>query len=342
MSKKVYIQNIKTNVEINDVFLIANSSKHISQKGDPFWNIELCDNSGQIQAKIWSPLAQKFQEFSTGSLAMITGQSAEFNKKTQITIKDINILNDDDVKKYNMADFIISSPYNIEDMWQELMHLCKHELSYQPWRNFVNAVFKSEEIINAWKESPAAKSIHHAYRGGLLEHSLGVTKLSLSMVKHYPNLDKEVLLVGAMFHDIGKIWEFKQGIVSEYADQGLLIGHMQLGLEKLEPFLVKSKLEPELITHFKHLILSHHGSYEFGSPRLPQTPEAILLHYADNIDAKMAQCRSLFANWDAEVIGWSDYQRSLERSIYNPMRTPQNTKQKVTEDHNMAIQTSLL
>lgn len=182
--------------------------------------------------------------------------------------------------------------------------------------------FRDEELAAAFRVCPAAKSVHHAYVGGLLEHSLGVFKLCRRLADQYAELDRQTLLAGAIFHDIGKIREFSGGLVNDYTDEGRLIGHLELGIEMLAPFWRKAGLEEGLVRHLKHLILSHHGEPAFGAVRLPQTAEALVLHYADNIDAKMAQCRGLFAIFDAGE-GWTPYQATLSRALFRGPRTPQ-------------------
>ena len=164
--------------------------------------------------------------------------------------------------------------------------------------------------------------MHHAYVGGLLEHTLGVFKLCRSLCDLYSELDRQSLLAGALFHDLGKIREFSSGPINDYTDAGRLIGHMSLGLEILQPFLAKSGLEEPLKQHLKHLILSHHGLHEYGAPCLPQTKEAFILHYADNIDAKMGQFRNLFTETESPEPQWSAWQSSLNRKIYKPTPTP--------------------
>ena len=183
-------------------------------------------------------------------------------------------------------------------------------------------VLNDAELAPAFRVCPAAKSVHHAYAGGLLEHSLGVFRLCRRLADQYPELDRQTLLAGALFHDIGKIREFSGGLVNDYTDEGRLIGHLELGIEMLEPFWRKAGLEPGLVRHLKHLILSHHGEPEYGAVRLPQTAEALVLHYADNIDAKMAQCRSLFAALEGDE-GWTPYQNTLSRALFRGPRTPQ-------------------
>ncbi len=322
MQEQVFIKDILPDVKIEGIFLVAAASQLQARNG-PFWKVELRDASGCLEAKIWSPLSQEFSEIPAGSFVRLQGRTSLFREQLQLTIDGLEILQEEALADVDMSLYVATSPYDVESMWEELESLCKKELSHKPWRKFVFSVFKDENLCKAWKECPAAKSVHHAYRGGLLEHSLGVAKLAMNTANQYSEIDRQVLLVGAVFHDLGKIWEFTYGLVTDYSDEGRLLGHMQLALDYLQPYLQKSGLEAELVLHFKHLVLSHHGTYEFGSARLPQTAEAMLLHYMDNIDAKMAQCRELFAPMQDEESGWTPYQRTLERQMFKAMPTPQ-------------------
>ncbi len=322
MQEQLYIKDILPNTEIQGIFLVGAASLGQARNG-PFWKVELRDATGHLEAKIWSPLSLDISELPAGIFIEITGRTSLFREQVQVSIESLQKLTAQQEENLDMARYVATSPYDVEAMWQEVEALCKKELTHKPWKKFVFSVLKNEELRKAFCTCPAAKSVHHAYRGGLLEHSLGVAKLAMSTANHYPQIDRQALLVGALFHDLGKIWEFSYGLVTDYTDQGRLIGHMQLALEYLQPFLVKSGLEAEHAMHFKHLILSHHGTYEFGSARLPQTAEAMLLHYMDNVDAKMAQCRHIFDGWEEGESGWSDYQRTLERQMYKAAPTPQ-------------------
>lgn len=202
------------------------------------------------------------------------------------------------------------------------------EFTYKPWRKFILSVLEDEAIRVPLLTAPAAKSVHHAWVGGLLEHTLSVATLCLRFCDHYPDLDRQTLLAGAICHDLGKIWEFSGGLANDYTDAGRLVGHINLCLGKLDRHLAKSGLDEELLLHFQHLILSHHGLYEYGSPRLPQTAEAFALHYADNIDAKITQSRSLFGELEDGESGWSPYQKSLERQLFQAPKTPEAESRK--------------
>ncbi len=321
MQEHTAIQDIPPHTEIQGVYVLSAASQHQARNG-PFWKVELRDATGTLEAKIWSPLSQSFSQLPAGSFVEIHGKTDIYRDQVQMNIEALRILKQEESDLLDMSIYVPSSPYDVENMWQELESLCKKEFTHKPWKKFVFSVLKDTEIRNNWMACPAAKNVHHAYRGGLLEHSLSVATLAMSVANHYPELDRQALLAGAIFHDLGKIWEFSYGLITDYTTEGRLLGHMHLVLERLQPHLQKSGLEEDFVQHFKHLILSHHGTYEFGSARLPQTPEAMLLHYVDNIDAKMAQCRHIFNDREPEYQGWSDYQRTLERFMYKPLRTP--------------------
>ncbi len=317
----ILIKDLCAGEEIHATFLLTAASQQQAKNG-PYWNLTLSDASGNINAKIWAPLSTHFTELPVASFVKIEGRTDSYRDQVQLNITALRMLSDAEAVDLDMALYVPSSPYNIDDMWQELEDLCHKEFTHKAWHDFIFSVLNNNDVRLGWMGCPAAKNVHHAYRGGLLEHSLSVAKLTLSIASHYPKLDRQVLLAGALFHDMGKIWEYSFGLVTDYTDVGRLLGHMQLALEFLQPFLEKSQLEDAYVQHFKHLILSHHGSYEFGSARVPQTPEAMLLHYADNIDAKMAQCNQIFATQEDDFVGWSPYQRTLDRYMYQPQRLP--------------------
>ena len=154
----------------------------------------------------------------------------------------------------------------------------------------------------------------------------------------YPTLDRQTLLAGAIFHDLGKAWELSGGPANDYTDEGQLFGHIQLGLEKLEPFLKRCKtLDDDLKMHFKHLVTSHHGEHEFGSPIRPKTPEAFILHFADNMDAKLNIIDQAYADMAQSGQDWSPYMRYLERNVFRPAHTPDNTKKTNGKPENQCL-----
>jgi 3'-5' exoribonuclease len=247
-----------------------------------------------------------------------------FRDQAQIAIDRLRPLSPEDTAACDLALFLPARARPAQEMLEELEQLCNREFTHSAWKKFVLAVLRHEDIRPRLLTAPAAKSVHHAYVGGLLEHTLSVAALALRLADHYPELDRQILLAAAVCHDLGKIWELSGGLANDYSDAGRLLGHTLLGLERLEPFLQKADLNHELVRHFKHLILSHHGEHQYGAPQLPQTAEAFVLHYADNLDAKVAQCRHIFNTFTADDSGWSPYQATLGRFMHQPARTPKS------------------
>ena len=322
MEKGVFVKDIVPNAEAAGIFAVAEASLAQSRNG-PYWRLVLADASGSIEAKIWSPLSAEICEIAPGCLAQVEGRASLFRSSVQLAVEKFRPLDAAEAARVDQTAFLPSSPYPLDAMYDELLSLCREEFSHKPWRKLVFAVLEDEGLAPLFRISPAAKSVHHAYAGGLLEHTLGVFKVCRGMADQYPELDRQALLAGALFHDLGKIREFSGGFANDYTTEGRLLGHLMLGVEMLAPFLARSGLEPGLAEHLRHLILSHHGELEFGAVRQPQTPEALALHYADNIDAKLAQCRGLFAALDGDGPGWTPWQATLGRPMYRPPRSPE-------------------
>ncbi|WP_165079441.1 MULTISPECIES: HD domain-containing protein [unclassified Desulfovibrio] len=321
MEKGDFVKDIVPNAEASGIFAVAEASLAQSRNG-PYWRLVLADASGSIEAKIWSPLSGEFSEIAPGTLAEVEGRASLFRSAVQLAVEKFRPLDATEAPRVDQTAFLPASPYPLDAMFDELMALCREEFTHKPWRKLVFAVLEDAELAPLFRLSPAAKSVHHAYAGGLLEHTLGVFKACRRMAEQYPELDRQALLAGALFHDFGKIREFSGGFSNDYTTEGRLLGHLMLGVELLAPFLARSGLEPGLQEHLRHLILSHHGELEFGAVRQPHTPEALALHYADNLDAKLAQCRGLFAALDGEGPGWTPWQATLGRPMYRPPRTP--------------------
>ncbi len=320
MEKTNFISQFEEGQTVEDIFVLAEARQAESKNG-PYWNLKLQDKTGRIEAKIWHPQSTQYTNLAPEQLVRLQGMIRAFRGQPQMTVQRLQVL-DAGEAAVNWSDFIPSSSRPPEELLAALEELFRDELVFRPWRTFCRQVLKDADIRERFLAAPAAKTIHHAYRGGLLEHSLQVARLCLGVCDIYPDLDRDLLLVAAGFHDLGKAWELGAGISPDYTDPGRLMGHIHLGLEVLEPFLKKSRqLDPGLVLHFKHLLLSHHGEYAFGSPKRPKTPEAFVLHHADNMDAKIKA-------WDQAVSGlnlaeshWSAYLPFLERPLYHPPRT---------------------
>lgn len=307
--------------EVSDLFIIASAQQGQARNG-PYWRLDFRDASGSIGGKIWSPMSQNFPELSAGMTAHVSGKVSSYRDKLEISIDGMRILTDDEASRLDIALFMPASPYSPDNMMHELLELAREVLRHPPWFKLINSILTDQEISSALRQAPAAKAMHHAYAGGLLEHTLSVVRVCMQLAAHYPALDRQVLFAGAVCHDLGKLWELSHGLAVEYTQAGKLLGHISLFMDRLGPFIRESGLEPALAEHLQHLVLSHHGSYEFGSPRLPATAEALVLHYADILDAKMQQVDSALAGLEEEQ--WSPYLPSLERSLFKARKTPED------------------
>ena len=323
---------------ICSVFLVSSAQKSEGRNG-PFWSVKLKDATGVLDAKIWSPLSQSVTDLKAGDFIEVKGRTSLFRDQLQMTVEALRPV--ENPEHLNMGDFIPTSAVEPAEILEQIETLVSQEITYAPWKDFCRSVLKDSRIRAKLLLAPAAKSVHHAYAGGLLEHMHSVAGLCLKFCDHYPELDRQTLFVAGLFHDIGKLEELSGGLVNDYTDEGKMLGHIVQGILMLRPFLEKAKVDEKLALHLEHLILSHHGEPEYGAPRVPLSPEAFALHYADNLDAKLAQCREAFAQMpDAEEeedqgIGWSAWIGLLGRSLCKMPQTPkpkekENAKTKKT------------
>lgn len=320
LNKKTFVNDLVPGQKVEEIFVLAEARQQQARNG-PYWLLRLQDSQGMVEAKIWSPVSQRYAEFLPGTLIRIQGQVVSFRDQIQITVEQADVL---DLAEQDV-DWSLFLPRSSRDpalLLKDVEELCTRHLRHEPWRTFCLTTLRDETVRARLLTAPGAKTLHHAYIGGLLEHTLAVCRLCMTISAHYPQLDRETMLAGAVFHDLGKAWELTAGVQREYTNEGRLLGHIQLGLEVLGPFLENAPgLTPELKLHFKHLLISHHGEYEFGSPKRPKTLEALVLHYADNLDAKMNMVEQLLENTPGQE-SWTPYQRSMERQFYRAVHTP--------------------
>lgn len=321
-AKALFVGDLSFGDEVADVFILSAAQQGQARNG-PYWRLEFRDASGSLGGKIWSPQSQAYAELLPGMAVWVKGRVTSYRDRLELAVDALRVLSEEEKAGLDMAQFMPASVRSPETMLEELKSLARKTLSHKPWRKLILGVLEDAAIGPALRLAPAAKAMHHAYAGGLLEHTLSVARLCLRIADQYPALDRQALFAGAVCHDLGKIWELTPGVSIDYTTTGRLIGHISLLLEKLAPQIERSGLEPGLAEHLRHLILSHHGTHEFGSPRLPSTAEALVLHYADNIDAKMWQVEDALAGVGEN--GWSAYNVSLERFLFRARQTPETS-----------------
>jgi len=289
-----------------------------TKNGAPYIALTLSDKTGQIEARIWDDV--EVQPFDSGEVVAVRGQVCRFNEKLQIKVEKIRRADERDVGRYSPADFVPQTERNVDAMWQELEGWVAG-FSDPHLKALMEGFLGDKEIAADLREAPAAKGLHHAWIGGLLEHILSLMGICDLAARHYSGVNRDLLLTGVLLHDIGKLRELRWGTSFDYTLEGQLLGHITIGIGMIEEKIAAIPDFPAAKRILvEHLVLSHHGKYEFGSPKLPMTPEAIVLHYLDDLDAKMQTVRGEFRR--AEANGRSgaeltEWVRSMERPLLN-------------------------
>jgi 3'-5' exoribonuclease len=325
------LKGLKHGDEVTDIFVLSAARLNQSKNG-PYRQLEFKDATGSIPGKIWSPLSEKekYNDLAPGALVRVKGRVDIWRDRLNLVVADLDVLDEEEQQSLDMALFLPASKRKPDDMLRELVDLARAVLTHAPWLKLVLALLEAPDIASALRVAPAAKSMHHAYAGGLLEHTLSVARLCLRIADHYPELDRQALFTGAVCHDLGKLRELSFGPAVDYTTPGRLIGHIGLFTDMLGGFVRQAGLEEELAQHLEHMVLSHHGAYEFGAPRLPATAEALALHYADMLDAKLKQVEEALAGIDGG--GWSDYNAPLERFLYRAPASPSPASAPLSSD----------
>jgi 3'-5' exoribonuclease len=309
--KSPYVKELEPNRNFTASFLVRTKEIREKKTGEPYLSLSLSDRTGEIEGKMWDNVAEVMDTFERDDFVKVKGLTQIYHNRPQLTVHKMRRLEDSEV---DYADYFPASARDPADMWRELRDITA-AMGDVHLRALVNAVLDDPEIAQRYRKAPAAKQIHHAWLGGLLEHVLSLCQLCRYMAAHY-HVDLDLLLAGAVLHDLGKIYELSYDRSFGYTTEGQLLGHMVMGLR-----IVGDKLRdlpdfpPRLRTLVEHMIVSHHGKYEFGSPKLPQFAEALLLHYIDDMDSKM-ECMRALVEQDRQVDGhFTGYNAPLERTV---------------------------
>ena len=304
------VRELKPNETATAVFLVH--SKEVRQKrtGEPYLSLQLGDRSGEIDAKMWDNVAEVMDTFDRDSFVKIRGLMQLYNNRSQLTIHKLRKVDDSEV---DFRDFFPASLRDPEVMWSELRGIVTG-IGNQYIRLLLEAFLDDPDIAARYRVAPAAKSIHHAFRSGLLEHVLSLCSLAKVTAAHYTTVDPDLLLAGCVLHDIGKIYELTYERGFGYSAEGQLLGHISIAIRMLaEKVRGIPQFPIELRNLLEHLILSHHGQLDFGSPKVPVFPEALLLHYLDDMDSKMECMRALIEKDPHSETDFTAYSTTLAR-----------------------------
>ncbi len=313
-TKTHFIEGLKEGDRFDDIFLVKSSRLSETRAGKPYMILAVMDKSGEISGPVWDQAEELYKICSEGKFVRIRGVVQSYRDQKQLKVEQLTAVMEDDVQ---LSDFIVASSHDLGKMADDLQELVR-TVTDPYLKKLLNHFFKKDEGWQKFQVAPAAKGIHHAYVGGLLEHALSVGKLADAMAFHYKGVNRSLLIAGALLHDIGKLEELEMvvGLVS-YTNRGRLKGHLVIGSEMIEAAAKKIKdFPPDLLEQLQHMILSHHGRLEFGSPTVPMTVEAFILSSIDDLDAKMNLMEQLRRKLDGEDHSWSDYQRTLERYLF--------------------------
>ncbi len=306
-----YLKDYNEGDRVFDIYLCKFKQSAVTKNGKSYDNVILQDKTGTVDAKIWDPNNPGIGDFDTLDYIEVYGDVTSFQGALQINVKRIRKCQEGE---FDPADYLPVSSKNIDEMFMELLGYIK-AIENKYLKRLMEAFFVDDtDFIKAFKQSSAAKTVHHGFVGGLLEHTLGVTKLCDYYCKAYPVLKKDLLISAAICHDIGKTKELSLFPENDYTEDGQFLGHIVMGTEMIGEKIRKiDGFPPLLAAEIKHCILSHHGEYEFGSPKKPAIIEAVALNFADNTDAKI-QTFTEILNGTAET-GWLGYNRLFESNL---------------------------
>ena len=339
--KRKMIDQLRENDVVGDFFVVTKCEKKITRTNKPYLDAEIADASGKIVARVWDNVDKLAEILVSGKIVRLEASIDSYQNNLQMKIMDARSLRKDD--KIDPADFMAKTPYDIDHLFHKLLEY-KNSIANPKIRQLVDYFFENDEFVEKFKKHPAAKAMHHAYVGGLLEHTVTLLHSCDNLTKVYGKLNRDVLLAGALLHDIGKTKEMSCDVSTEYTVSGRLLGHLAMGSEMIAQAVNSINDFPEDLKFvMQHLILSHHGQLDYGSPVLPATPEALALHSLDMLDANLFQA---FEAIDEEK--QNDFTKivyGLSRRFYTKMEQNENNEETIAplvpevDDSNKIVET---
>lgn len=322
-----YVNELKDGELIEETYYVADRQLRANRNAALYLSVDLRDRSGVINARMWNVTESSCDAIQSGGYAKVRGKVQVYQGTLQMILSHITPVS---AEGLDAAEFEPGPAQNTAELLAELRNVV-YSVSHPAIQQLLACLLDDPAIVAALREIPAGVKAHHAYRGGLLEHIVTLSRLANKVCEVYPKLNRDLLLAGVVLHDIGKLRELSCESGFVYTDEGQLLGHLVIGVEMLSDKirqteqLLGSPFPPELALEIKHLILSHHGSYEFGSPRLPMTPVAIALHLIDNLDAKIFEFSEAIAADPNAGSRWTLFQPRLDRKIFKGFGLPSNS-----------------
>src|SRR5262245_36671766 len=321
-TERRYVCQLGHNEQVSQVFLASEKQLRPNRNGNLYLQLQLSDRSGVIAARLWNASENDYRAFENGDYVKVDGNTQLFQGNMQLIANTIRRARPDEIDE---TDFLVLRSDEIDRMAQRLTEILRTIRSTE-LRNLAECFLMDGEFMAKFTAAPAGMKNHHAYQGGLLEHVVGLMELVLVVAPRYPRLDVDKLLIGAFLHDAAKVDELSYDREIAYTDEGQLLGHMVLAMTMIDDKVRETeRLSGEpfpkyLAVEIKHMVISHHGEYEYGSPKLHMTLEAVAIHHLDNLDAKMASFTQLMVDCPNVESNWTQYHTNLGRKLYKGPR----------------------
>jgi len=310
---KVFVVDLKERDQIESPFLVRDKIMAMAKNGKPYMTLKLMDRSGEVEGRVWDRVDEFDSQFGKDDFICVRAKASVYMDKMQLIVQDLRRIPESEIE---LSDFLPVSQYPVAQMLAEVNALIA-SMTDQNIKLLLEAFFNDAEFVQLFAKAPAAKAMHHVYLGGLLEHSLSVARLAKDVAQRYPNINRDLLICGALLHDIGKVAELRYARSFDYSDAGKLIGHIVLGVEMVDEKIRTIADFPVLkATLIKHLLLSHHGQYDYGSPKRPKTLEAVVLNFVDDMDSKINGVQAHIDKDQKGESGWTGYHRLYDRYFF--------------------------
>ncbi len=325
--KRCYVNELAAGAKVDALFALRTKEIRATRAAEAYLSLEIADRTGQIPAVFFRP-SPDASAIPVGTVVRVRGTVTSFRGAKRVSIDSMSA-----ASSWNAEDMLASGPRSTEELVAELKGLVR-SVSDPDMRRVLGAVFGDKPFFERFTTCPGAQSHHHAYLGGLMEHTVAVAALCASLGEQYPRVDRDLLVAAALLHDIGKVDELSFGVSIAYTDPGRLLGHVVLGLNRLHDAVTRGRLRVSSVrlAHLEHAIVSHHGELEWGSPKRPSTFEALLLHHADNLDAKAAGFSALLAGAARADEAWTDAGNLFRRPLYAPRPAEDDRPHHLDED----------
>jgi 3'-5' exoribonuclease len=312
----LFVNDLQAGQQLNEVYMVTQPILRNTTRGDLYIAMYLSDRTGKLNGRMWNVTEALYRQIPSEGFVRVRGKSELYQGALQIIINDIVAVEADEV---GLADYMPKTEKDVDKMFGEVKEILA-DIKNDQLNALVDEFLADTELMNQFRTAPAAMQMHHAYLGGLLEHTHSMLAVARSILPLYPKVQGELVLAAIFLHDIAKTSELAYEMGFSYTDSGQLLGHLVQGVQMIDDKAAKlaaqgAGIDKAILDSLKHIILSHHGQYEFGSPKLPATTEAFMVSYLDNLDAKMNQVAGLIEN-DPGNTNWTAYQRSLETKLY--------------------------